>query len=211
MDFTTAAALAAYLVGALVGLAGQGIVDHQIAKRYTIPRLREKVNADADAKLKAQAEDLDKKLGEWSQASAAAVVAEVRALLSAAPSPADRDEARAELARAVAEAAQAVVPQAVEAAVGEAVKGRMGALSAAAGDARTTKAAQEQVLKARVGERYGIKGLGALALLRATDKDAYQFGLDAATYAVDDLDKWLDEKAGLFGAGDSKTRRITVV
>lgn len=120
-------------------------------------------------------------------------VAVQQAVAELQPSAEQQQAARAELGAAVA--------QAVQAAVAEAVKGRMGALSAQAGDARTTKALLESQLKERVGQKYGIKGLGALRILQAVDKDLYGLGLDAVAFAPGSLDEWLEQNAEKFTIG----------
>lgn len=126
------------------------------------------------------------------------------ALAGLQPTPEQQARAQADLG--------AVITQAAQAAIGDAVKGRMSALSASGVDARATKALTENTLKARVGEKYGLKGLAALRILQSVDKDVYQLGLDAVSFAPDSLDGWLDDNAGRFTIGEAGAKRhVTVV
>ncbi|MFA5944604.1 MAG: hypothetical protein WC876_09080 [Candidatus Thermoplasmatota archaeon] len=120
------------------------------------------------------------------------------------PSPEQQAAAQAQLV--------AGIGQAVQAAIGDAVKGRMGALSAQGVDGRASKALNENALKARVGEKYGLKGLGALAILKTVDKSVYELGLDAVSFAPGSLDEWLDQNAERFSMGGvAASKKITVV
>lgn len=131
-----------------------------------------------------------------------AVRAELEAAVPKAPSAEEQAAARDAMVQGLATAIVPAVGPAVHAAIAEAVRGRMGALSAQAGESKATKALQESTLKARVGEKYGLKGLGALRLLAAADKDLYQLGLDAVSYAPQSLDQWLAEHEDKFKFGD---------
>lgn len=143
---------------------------------------------------------------------AAAVRQTVLDVLPAAPTIEQQVAARNELAAAFTAHAEAVLPGAVQAAIAQAVKGRIGAFSAQGVDARANKALNENALKARVGEKYGIKGLGALAILKNVDKSVYELGLDAVSFAPGSLDEWLEQNADRFSMGGAAaSKRITVV
>lgn len=135
------------------------------------------------------------------------LAAAVRAQL--APSPEEQEAARQQLAAAMAQQVQAVVPAAVQGAVAEAVKGKMGALSALATDGKMSKAAVDAMLKSRVGEKYGLKGLAGLTLLKVGSKELYNVGLDVAAHAPQELDKWLDDNAGTFGGNGTTKKAAT--
>ena len=140
----------------------------------------------------------------------------VQAVVSALPAPSAEEQAaaRAELVQGLASQVVPAVGPAVQAAIAEAVKGRMGALSAQGVEAKAAKHMAEAVLKAKVGEKYGLKGLGALKLMESMDKGLYQLGLDAVSYAPNSLDDWLEENAARFtlgGDGGAKSSKVRVL
>lgn len=137
------------------------------------------------------------------------LTAELRAVIDAAlaalqPSPEAQAQAQADLATAIGEAVSAAVPGAAEAAISEAVKGRMGALSAAGVEARQSNAAMEWAFKQAVGAKGGLTAVLALNLM---PKAMLKAGSEAFALAPESFDAWWDENGqGLLGGAKSKPK-----